>query len=249
MNRAKELLRRILRKSGYEIKKYKASGLGQDPFQDMSYFLSDVTEPMFFDVGANVGQTLLRVNWNLPDAFVHAFEPSPSTFVQLENNCKKLGMRNVRTWNVGAGSSKGTLALLENEQSYMSSFLPPGELCTGQLKKQTDVDVITLDEFAQEQNIPYIHVLKSDTQGYDFEVLKGAEQLMHENKIGLVYFEFIFSEQYKGIPSFDEVFRFLKDRNFHLVSFYKPHFQRNLLSWTDVLFVNANLYRDRVLSS
>ena len=52
-----------------------------------------------------------------------------------------------------------------------------------------------------------VDILKSDTQGYDFEVFKGAQQAMRDNRIGLLYFEFIFSDMYKNLPPFDEVFR------------------------------------------
>lgn len=69
---------------------------------------------------------------------------------------------------------------------------------------------------------------------------------MVENRIGLIYFEFIFSDMYKDLPRFDEVFRYLIDHNFALVAIYDQHFQDEILSWTDVLFINCELKRKRV---
>jgi len=70
----------------------------------------------------------------------------------------------------------------------------------------------TLDQFAKEKSIDFIHILKSDTQGYDFEVLKGASGLLANQKIGFVHFEFIFSNMYANLPPFEEVFGFLSER-------------------------------------
>jgi len=103
-----------------------------------------------------------------------------------------------------------------------------------------------LDSFAIKHDIDFIHILKSDAQGFDFEVLKGASDLMEENRIALIYFEFIFSDMYKNLPSFHEVFRYLCERNYSLVTFYESHFQEELVSWTDVLFINREFYRSRV---
>jgi hypothetical protein len=68
---------------------------------------------------------------------------------------------------------------------------------------------------------------------------------MQAERIGLVYLEVIFSEMYQGMPSFTETFQFLLDHHFQLVSYYRPNFQNDLLSWTDVLFVQRKLSEQR----
>lgn len=84
----------------------------------------------------------------------------------------------------------------------MSSFLPPGEFSWGKVVKYTDVRVVSLDSFARDHNIDFVHVVKSDAQGFDFEVLKGASDLMDENRIALVYFELIFSGHVREFACF-----------------------------------------------
>jgi FkbM family methyltransferase len=234
--------RRLLRKIGLDVRWYK--GLGQDPFKDMHFFLAGNKSPVILDVGANTGESVYSFKEMSPGSSIHSFEPSPRTYAQLTENCKKFD--NVKTWNCGVGSSPGTLPFLENNYSSMSSFLPPGEEADGEIEMTTNVEVWTLDSFATKQNVEFVHILKSDTQGYDFHVLKGAEGLMKENRIGMIYFEFIFYKQYKDLPPFDEVFRFLLDRNFSLVSFYRPFFHNDLLGWTDMLFINADYKQRRI---
>ena len=73
--------------------------------------------------------------------------------------------------------------------------------------------------------------------------VQGAEETFRRNGVGLLYFEFIFSDMYKGLPRFDEMFRHLVDRGFQMVSIYELRHQNNLASWGDALFVNREYYR------
>lgn len=220
------------------------AALGMDPFQDMRRFLGGEGSPLVLDVGANVGQTVERVQGVFPGARIHSFEPSPGTFEVLKRNCA--GRENVTLWNRGVGSAEGRLMFQENERSDMSSFLAPGERCWGRVVKETEVEVVTLDAFARREGIEFVHVLKSDTQGFDFEVFKGAEGLMAEGRIALIYFEFIFSDMYQQLPPFHEVFKHLTERRFALVSFYESHYQRELVSWTDALFIHLPFHEKRM---
>ena len=243
MKNMKRLIRDLLRSIGYEVTRSSPRPLGLDPFQDMGFFLKGLKSPIILDVGANIGQSVDKFKRAFPDSFIHSFEPSPRTYAKLSEHCN--GLNGVKTWNYGVGSRQATLPFLENTHPDMSSFLAPGEFCWGKVEKTTSVNVLTLDSFAKEQDVEFVHILKSDTQGYDLEVFKGAEGLMRENRIGLIYFEVIFSNQYKDLPAYHEVFRFLSERNFSLVAFYRANFQQDLISWTDALFINID-YHQRV---
>lgn len=236
----KKLIRLLARRAGFEIVRYHQKILGVDPFSDVQHFLSGIAEPTILDVGANLGQSVDRFIPRFPGSRVHSFEPSPSTYEKLAAHCEC--HPNVTPWNLGVGSSNGMLEFVENQYSDMSSFLEPGKFCWGEVAKRTNVEVKTLDTFAKDQGIEFIHLLKSDTQGFDFEVFKGARELMDENRIALIYFELIFSDMYENLPPFDQVFRYLMDKGFLLVSFYDFHFQRDLASWTDALFISREFY-------
>ena len=125
----------------------------------------------------------------------------------------------------------------------MSSFLELGKAGWGEVKQERTVNVTTVDRFATDQSIAKIDILKSDTQGYELEVFRGAEETMRQNRIGLIYFEFIFAEMYRNLPPFEEVYRHLVDRDFLLVAIYNFHRQNDLASWADVLFVNREYYQ------
>lgn len=237
------LLRGLARRIGFDVTRYSKGSLGRDPFHDMRHLLDGVKSPLILDVGANDGQTADRFKAAFPSASVHCFEPSPTTYAKLKEHCT--GSRGVTTWNCGVGSHEETLPLFENSDATMSSFLAPGAFSWGRVERTTHAKVLTLDSFAHEHGIDFVHILKSDTQGYDLEVFQGAQGLMKNNRVALVYFESIFVRMYEGQPPFYEVFHHLVESGFSLVAFYKSHFfQQNLLSHTDVLFIN-NAFNQR----
>jgi FkbM family methyltransferase len=247
MNKIALKLRALARRFGYDLAPLPdPDAIGNDPFRDMRHFLAGIESPLILDVGANVGQSVARFKKTFPAAHIHAFEPGGATFETLKKRASEFS--DTHAWNLGVGSSNGTLVLQENEHSTMSSFLEPSKYCWGGLTGQREVEVVALDGFAAKQGLDTIHILKSDTQGFDLEVFKGASGLMDANRISLVYFEFIFSDMYRGLPTFDEVFGFLNRHNFQLVCFYEQNFQRELISWADALFINRNFNATRVPS-
>ncbi|HJQ78599.1 MAG TPA: FkbM family methyltransferase [Lacipirellulaceae bacterium] len=235
----KSIAQQLFHAFGYHLSSYRRDRCGIDPLQDMTRFVPDGSDRTIFDVGANRGQFLDQLRLRFPKARIHSFEPSPATFQAL--SAKVAGMTNVSTWNLALGANAGKSMLLENVSSDMSSMLQLGSQGWGRIEKQTEIDIQSVDDFCQEHSISRVDILKSDTQGYDLEVFKGAERMMRENRIGLVYSEITFDEIYKNLPPFDEILRFLRERDFVLAAFYKMEFRRPIVGWTDALFVNRQL--------
>jgi hypothetical protein len=120
----------------------------------------------------------------------------------------------------------------------MSSFLSPSGAAWGEVVRTSRVAVTTLDAFAEQQQLPFIHLLKSDTQGFELEVFKGARKLMAQSRILLIFCEVIFSDMYEGLPRFHEILQFMEENGFTLVSVYEQRFKNGVVSWADVLFVS-----------
>src|SRR5712691_12575705 len=238
----KRMIRSAAASLGYEITRQPAGA-----FSDIRRLVPAGAAPIILDVGANVGQSVKRFKTVFPSSVIHSFEPSRETFAVLKQNLAH--EENVFAWPCALGSSVGEQLFQENIESDMSSFLELSKAGWGEVKKQEKVAVTTVDQFLAERSITTVDILKSDTQGYELEVLKGAEQAMRQNRIGLIYFEFIFAEMYRNLPPFDEVYRHLVDRDFLLVAIYNFHRQNELASWADVLFVNREYYeRSRAVS-
>ena len=186
-------------------------GVGQDPFKDMvTLFRGD--RPLIFDVGANKGQTVKKFRKAFREPKIHSFEPSPTMFDLLRTNTASIP--DVHLWDRALGSASGQMALQENDESTMTSFLPLSKFGWGSVIKQTSVAVDTVDHFCLEHQIDRIDILKSDTQGYDLEVFKGAERMFQQNRIGLVFTEIIFNDMYKNLPSMSQIYDFSDQSQF-----------------------------------
>jgi FkbM family methyltransferase len=192
-------------------------------------------KPVIFDVGANIGQSVIRFKKILPQSQIYSFEPSARPFDQLSIEASLHS--DVKAFQFALGSSNGKLTLYENSCSDMNSFLEMGSGGSGSVLGQSTVPVKTVDEFCAEYQINYIDILKIDAQGFDFEVIKGSKQMILSGKIRQIYFEIIFSDMYKNVPRFSEVYDFLLDHGFVLVSLYDFHYQKGVAGWTDGLFI------------
>jgi FkbM family methyltransferase len=236
----KNVLKRILSSAGYDIKRRKtkrvsADDFGLNAFRDMQRLSKASPGLTIIDAGANEGQTINEFRNEFDHPIIHAFEPGP-VFIKLRK--QTLGIPDLHLNNFALGSKAGEMDLTENEYSSMNSLLEPGADSWGVTRKTQKVAVQTLDDYCARKRLTHIDILKSDTQGFDLEVVKGASQLLTQNRVHLIYMEIIFSDMYKGLPSLDEIYRFMTDHGFRLVSFYQFFFQHDCAAWTDALFVN-----------
>jgi FkbM family methyltransferase len=214
--------------------------MGENAARDISRLLAEVPSPTVFDVGANVGQSIVDFKALLPSSVLHSFEPGPEAFRQLE--ATTLGLENVRLVNVAVGSVPGTQTLIENSDSDMSSFLRPAKAAWAprSIVRETEVTVTTLDDYCRDAHVNRIDLLKIDTQGYELEVLRGATRLMADKHIGLIFLEVTFADLYEGLPPFDVLYRFLLDHGFRLVALYNFGMEPSFVAgWCDALFALA----------
>ena len=229
----KSLIKSSIRTLGYDIRK---AVVGQDPFYDMQQLTKSQRPVVIFDVGANVGQTIDLFRKIITQPIIHAFEPSQQTFRELQD--KYSGIPDLYLNNCALGAQPGVQEFIENTHPTMNSFLEPGVASWGAIKQRVQVDVKTVDDYCVDLGVDAIDILKLDTQGFDLKIIEGSIQLLAQHRIHLIYMEIIFSEMYKGLPRFDEIFGFLADRGFSLVTFYEFHYQNGRLGWTDALFVD-----------
>ena len=106
---------------------------------------------------------------------------------------------------------------------------------------EINVQTQTLDDFCSDHNIENIDILKIDTEGNEYNVLKGAQNLLAKNKIKLIYVEI--SESKNNFAEKERnVFKFLNSFNFEIKRKYqiKSYSFLSNLKATDNLFINKN---------
>lgn len=240
----KKLIHRGINALGFQlVKKTRKNEVRLPLLAARNLLQQDGRQPVMFDVGANAGQTTRSMLELFPGAMIHAFEPGSRAFDQLRTNLADLP--NVHLHHKAMGSAPGSISLNENEESTMSSVLPLGESGWGRIQEVREVELTTVDEVCRQHNIQHLSILKSDTQGYDMEVMRGAAGMMESGRLDCVFFELIFSDLYQGMPRFDKVFSFLLDRDYVLVSVYDIHLKNGVAGWADVLFVHRRVLQGR----
>jgi len=133
---------------------------------------------IFMDVGANIGNFTLALAQIA--GLVVSFEPIPSTFLKLYENCRRNKIKNVKLIQCAVGDRNTTDAIFMSRESphMKSSFSSYG---IGE-SNSIMVKVVNLDDFLPSMGLESVDLMKIDVEGAEFEVLKGARQLIIRNK-------------------------------------------------------------------
>jgi FkbM family methyltransferase len=125
---------------------------------------------VFIDCGAYIGNHSVFFS-ALADR-VFSFEPNVESFCHLFMNKYINNIENMSLYNIGLGDKK------EKRKLYVDTFNggTTREL-TENLKRIYIVDFVTLDEFELEN----VTLIKIDVEGFELNVLKGAEQTIRYN--------------------------------------------------------------------
>ena len=159
-----------------------------------------LTSGVLVDVGANIGvyTLLLRSISPLP---IIAYEPQPFLFKLLQSNIAYNELPDVKTRNVACGSRRGqldfsigingavVLKATKTKKNVSGTSLTALDLeqearITQAGDTVVGVPVTTLDEDLAD--VPSVTLLKIDCEGFEYEVLRGAANLIRRHRPWLV---------------------------------------------------------------
>ena len=184
----------------------------------------------------NHGQTLNKIKFAIPNSTIHGFEASKYCFKGLEKDFSS--NKSIVLNNLAIGENEDILEFNEYSWDAMNSFLIRA-YGTAEITEKYDVNVITVDKYCKDNNISKIHILKSDTEGFELKVLKGAKKMMTQNKIQFIHIELFFDLNFIEQSSVGEIFSYLENNNFSLVQFSDfSTTGKGLASKADALFIN-----------
>ena len=144
------------------------------------------------DIGANTGEytKLLLQNTN---SKVVSFEPLPEAFKELEKIKLKFKDR-LNIYNVAIGIDNNKLDLFYGDKkSEKASLIPNLEKLSFvglNNKNKISVSVKKLDYFKDYFKDKKIDFIKIDTEGFEYEVLCGAEKILLQHKPKFIQIEF-----------------------------------------------------------
>lgn len=134
------------------------------------------------DIGAQSGLYTLYAKY-IPNSTFYSFEPNPETFKLLEDNCKLNNIENVNLFNNGLSDVSGYLSLkvpFHPNEKGLCCFSDTPLRFTNNFKEYT-VNVTTLDEEFFNKNIK-VDMIKCDTEGWEFYILKGGIKTLEKYK-------------------------------------------------------------------
>jgi FkbM family methyltransferase len=167
------------------------------------------------DVGAHRGESAVQFHGLFPQAMIYSFEPLGDCFRELE--AKTAGNPLHQSFNVAIGDKDGKGAIHRSEYSPSSSLLEMGGLHKSAYPfsandRSEAIEIRALDGMAPQLRLDPEILLKIDTQGFEKNVLTGAEAVLAQARIVIV--ETSFGELYKGQARFPEIYRHLSERGF-----------------------------------
>jgi FkbM family methyltransferase len=172
------------------------------------------------DVGANRGQFMVAACELLKPDAVHVFEPLPDVGELLEKASKRYP--EVTVHHVALGSSEAVSTLHVNQHSQSSSLLDLSEIHLNVFPDATthqdiEVTVERLDQALSHVDLTPKCLLKIDAQGYEAEVIAGAEGVL--DHIDWIIAELSFRPLYAGEKTFIKV---VEDMSANKFRFERP---------------------------
>jgi FkbM family methyltransferase len=170
---------------------------------------------ILFDVGANVGDYSIALAGHFNEAKIYSFEPNPETFNQLKRNTVTIA--NIMPINFGLGNAEKSTEIFTYEDDSISQHASVfanvlTDLHKAKRVKNFSINITSIDRFCKKNEIDKIDFLKIDTEGFEFEILKGASQMIKSGSIHVIQFEFnemniiskvFLNDFYNLLPNYD----------------------------------------------
>ena len=226
--------------TGYSIVKQMPFGI--DEYADLKAKFKNFKFQTIIDVGANVGQSALQVRENFPDAEIYSLEPIKATYDELVRNTSGA---NVKTFNVGLGSSNQQVEVntqVDNQNSVMNSLVAEKNSLSKENTKTEIVEILTLENFCEQNKISKIDFLKIDTEGFDLEVLKGAVGLLEKQAIPFILTEVSMNPTNTYHVDFVEMKHYMESFSYYIFGIYEQvqewQTKTPILRRSNILFIS-----------
>jgi FkbM family methyltransferase len=197
---------------------------------------------IIFDVGGHKGETILFFLKNFRINKIISFEASELNFEKLKKNSYKLKKifpgTNIIIENLALGAEKKIKKFKQFTESSSSTFSDINTNSSYFKKKfrflnikkdnnfffEENLNLATLQDYIDKEKIDYINILKIDTEGFEFEILKGLKQKIEI--IDIIYFEHHYDNMVDKKYTFRDIHNHLNTNNFKRIYKIKMPFRK-----------------------
>tara|TARA_Y100000590_G_scaffold450721_1_gene590845 strand:+ start:252 stop:965 length:714 start_codon:yes stop_codon:yes gene_type:complete len=202
------------------------------------------------DVGGHKGETFDLFDKNFKIENYYAFEASPINFKFLEKKKIKANKKNFKVFNNAVGDNVNEVDFYQLDESSSSTLNEINENSNYYKKKnflinflsfkkpktiKFKVKPILLSEFIKSNNITKVEILKIDTEGYEYRVIKGLKDKI--SMIDYIYFEHHYDDMIKKGYTYSMIHSYLKKNGFEKIFKLKMFFRKSF----EYVYKNTNL--------
>ncbi len=193
-------------------------------------FMTSKKDPVIYDVGALIGETVIFFKNQFPNAKVTAFEPSPRSFKLLKKNTQQNHLSDVRLINAAVSNVQGYLNFYIDTNTDKpwgrGDSLKRTRFTNPHISKVVKVPAVKLSRFINKN----IDLLKIDIEGAETEVIQEIEsKLKYVKQIILEYHASIYNPE----NNFGKIMEILKKHGYETKIFVSrwllPNFAVNLV--------------------
>lgn len=217
-----------------------------DAYHDLARLYRKARAAAILDIGSHEGSTVQKILDFLPEAKVHAFEPTPETALVLRQ--RMASRSNVTVHELAMADRTGTLTFFRNTGSQTNSLLDNAKTADPAFVRwqahvaEIQVKSMSLDDWAQQYEPTGELIVKADIQGAEKLLVAGGKRVFAE-RVAAFYTEVCLLPLYDGQTTFWELHRMLTDDlGFALFDIYpcgKDALGR--AAWTDAMWVKPRV--------
>tara|TARA_B100001964_G_scaffold227345_1_gene277161 strand:- start:124 stop:831 length:708 start_codon:yes stop_codon:yes gene_type:complete len=198
------------------------------------------------DVGSHHGEYILSIKKKFNIKEIYGFEPNPIAFEILKKNIINLSGINIYNYGIAdteedkilnqniESSSSSINSLNKNSKYYKKKYFLFNFLNLKKVSNSIKIKAINLAKFIDEKKIDKIDLLKIDTEGYEFKVIKGLGKNI--SKIKLIHLEHHFDDMIIKNYKLSDIHNYLKNNNFIKIFKIKMKFRKSF----EYIYKNKN---------
>ena len=156
--------------------------------------LKNIEKLIVFDIGANHGKYSLELykTFKEKNLKIHAYEPSPNTIKYFLENTKGISEITINNFGLSDQASNSLLYQVGNIDGLASVYNRKLDYFHNNEKvtHTESIELRTIDAYCKDNGLENIHFMKLDIEGHELNALKGGIEMIQNDKIDFIQFEF-----------------------------------------------------------
>ena len=200
------------------------------------------------DVGAHVGETISLFLKNFTIKKIICYEASRLNFNKLANS-KNFKKNNIFLNNIALGSKETELEFFQTSESSSSTFCKIDKNSNYFKRKKSILNIFNREEYIlkseliktvtlknefNKYDLKRIDILKIDTEGFEFDVIRGADESL--KLVNFILFEHHYDQMIIKNYKFSQINEYLTKLNFKKIIKFKMPFRKTF----EYIYVNEN---------